>query len=302
MKTLHKRLTTATLAALMAASISACGSKKPASDATVAITPEMNHSDVLDSIESAGKENAKADVGEYVTPAEADFTWEEVDGGVSVTGYSGEARAIIIPAQLGGKDVVSIGKKTFAKSALTGIKLPDTVHTVGEQAFWASTSLKEFEPGSGLKVIDKKAVMLCPALSKITLNEGLTEIRESAFSGSGSLQEVTLPSTLTVLEPGAFYGTGISEITIPGSVKVIGYQAFQDSKNLKTVVVEEGVEEIEHTAFQICEKLERVDLPASVKKYGSSVFANSPNAVLYAPAGSAAEAYAEERGYKFEAK
>ncbi len=302
MKTLHKRLTTATLAALMAASISACGSKKPASDATVAITPEMNHSDVLDSLESVGKENAKADVGEYVTPAEADFTWEEVDGGVSVTGYSGEARAIIIPAQLGGKDVVSIGKKTFAKSALTGIKLPDTVHTVGEEAFWVSTSLKEFEAGSGLKVIDKKAFMLCAALSKVTLNEGLTEIRNEAFSAGSSIQEISLPSTLTVLGRGAFYRNGMTEVVIPGSVKVIGEQAFQDSKNLKTVVVEEGVEIIEKKAFASCDNLATVDLPASVQEYGYSVFGYPPKAVLRAPAGSAAEAYAQEKEFKFEAK
>ena len=49
------------------------------------------------------QENSKVSVGEYVIPKEKDFTWENVEGGVAITGYTGVHKTIKIPEKLNGK-------------------------------------------------------------------------------------------------------------------------------------------------------------------------------------------------------
>lgn len=66
------------------------------------------------------------------TPAPADqFTYTTADGGVTITGYTGEATTVMVPDTLEGRPVVTVGKDTFAdNTTLTALSLPATVTTV----------------------------------------------------------------------------------------------------------------------------------------------------------------------------
>lgn len=78
----------------------------------------------------------------------------------------------------------------------------------------------------------------------------------------------------------------VTTLTIPGEiagVKVnIGRFAFEKSPYLKTVIIENGVEEIAEGAFYECKELATVFIPDSVKKVGSRVFEGCDN-LNYAP-------------------
>lgn len=61
------------------------------------------------------------------------------------------------------------------------------------------------------------------------------------------------------------------EITIPVTINKrpvtrIGKDAFKGSKNIKTVIISNGVKEISSSAFQNCENLENVTVPATIKR------------------------------------
>ncbi len=64
----------------------------------------------------------------------------------------------------------------------------------------------------------------------------------------------------------------LEEITIPGSMKTITKEAFQECPNLRKVTIEEGVEEIGTAAFIACPKLKEISLPNSLKKIGDYAF------------------------------
>lgn len=66
--------------------------------------------------------------------------------------------------------------------------------------------------------------------------------------------------------------TQLTEIDLPNSIKVIGYQAFAFS-GLTEIDIPEGVLELGEGAFRQCQSLTNVTLPNSVQKIGSSVFA-----------------------------
>jgi hypothetical protein len=114
----------------------------------------------------------------------------------------------------------------------------------------------------------------CPTNAKVNLviPNKCTEIAQGAFANHEEIQNVTLPNNLTTINAGAFYDTGISSITIPGSVKNIGNQAFARCSNLKSVVLSEGVTEIGNMAFIQCTSLTSVTLPDSVTKVYDTPF------------------------------
>jgi hypothetical protein len=67
-------------------------------------------------------------------------------------------------------------------------------------------------------------------------------------------------------------------------------------------VIPEGVTTIGKSAFQFCNLLKRATLPASVKKIPMSVFKDCHRSLtICAPKRSAAQTYANNYGYKFEA-
>lgn len=98
---------------------------------------------------------------------------------------------------------------------------------------------------------------------------------------------------------------------IPGSVKVIREYAVSFNEDIDEVVIEDGVETIESTAFFGCDELKSVTVPKSVKtmdgcgigleykdedSYEESAI---DGFVLYGAKGSTAESYAKENNLKF---
>ena len=78
--------------------------------------------------------------------------------------------------------LTEIGENAFNGSSLVSVSLPNSLNTIGVQAFYN-----------------------CNKLEDVTLPEGLNSIGYSAFEGCSSLKEVTLPSTLTEIGASAFY-------------------------------------------------------------------------------------------------
>lgn len=64
---------------------------------------------------------------------------------------------------------------------------------------------------------------------------------------------------------------------IPKCIKVIGTNAFEPDYYLKDIILHEGIEELEGTAFANCKKLEKIVLPNSLKMIPSWAFAGCNN-------------------------
>lgn len=278
-------------------SMSACNSKTPEDEND--LKNEMEN--VQNQMAEVAEENSQKKVGEYVTPSESDFTWEPVENGVAITAYTGSATAVIIPDTLGGKNVVEIRNGSFSQTEVLGIQLPNTLTTVTEKAFFYCTTLVEVYFSDSVQQIAGHAFEGCIALSSIHLNAGLKNIGESAFANCPSLQQIALNDSLEKIEIGAFCMSGLTNIVIPSSVKTIGVQAFTTCENLVKVEMEAGVSSIEECAFEACPNLQEAILPASVTEIGLRAFNQCEKLTIYAPAGSAAEAYATEDEIPFEA-
>lgn len=147
------------------------------------------------------------------TPA-SEFEYEDVEGGVAITGYNGKAEIVVIPEKINGKDVVEIGKKAFANNInIKAVKVTGAVEKIEEQAFSTCTELEILLTGSSLKIIEKYAFLGCANLKCIELNEGLETMGYGCFSMLPLIDEIYIPSTTkNFLAP--FIGTHNNVITI----------------------------------------------------------------------------------------
>lgn len=88
------------------------------------------------------------------------------------------------------------------------------------------------------------------------------------------LTSIVLPKTIAHLRPKAFTGCAktLRSITIPGNVKFIGEQAFEDCEALTSVVLEDGVLAIGDMAFSGCKNLTSIKLSNALLFIGSCAF------------------------------
>jgi hypothetical protein len=177
------------------------------------------------------------------------------DNTVTITGYKGAAKDIVIPDKLFNMPLEGISAFAFANKGLTSVKLP--------------TSLSRIETG----------VFGGNKLTSVELPAALAYIGDRAFYGN-SIAAVKIPDTVTHIGHGAFQSNKITEAVIPASVKVIGSFAFAEN-NMTKLTLNRGIAVIGANAFANC-RLTSVEIPDSVMYIGGEAFKNAYSTALAA--------------------
>ena len=100
----------------------------------------------------------------------------------------------------------------------------------------------------------------------------------------------------------------ISFIEIPENITKIEKGAFAYCKNLRKVVIHDGVKSIASDVFRYCDRLRDVEIPKSVSRIGKDAFyecnfyGGNGAFTIHAPAGSYAEQYAKKNNIPFVAE
>jgi hypothetical protein len=110
----------------------------------------------------------------------------------------------------------------------------------------------------------------------LVLPAGLQKIGRNAFSSSYSLASVSIPGSVAVIGEEAF--SGCSRLTTvnfqEGRLAVIGNHAFYNCSALARVIMPPGLSVIMDNAFDSCRNLVSVTIPDSVVAIGSQTFNN----------------------------
>ena len=104
----------------------------------------------------------------------------------------------------------------------------------------------------------------------------------SIMDYKGSSENVAIPDNFDgfpVVSIGekAFQEKDVVSVTIPDSVTLIDYSAFNSCSKLKSVVIGKSVETISESAFSYCKSLEKIVIPDSVKIIRESAFYGCEN-------------------------
>lgn len=129
----------------------------------------------------------------------------------------------------------------------TNFTIPDTVTTIGDNAFYG-----------------------CNKLIGITIPDSVTSIGSYAFSNCDLLKSITFGNGVKTIGNGAFADCDmITNINIPASVTTVGEKAFYFCKSLKTITVPAGVTSIGSRAFTSCAALTSIEVATGNANYKS---------------------------------
>ncbi|CRH91953.1 Uncharacterised protein [Chlamydia trachomatis] len=129
----------------------------------------------------------------------------------------------------------------------------------------------------------------------------VTEISKYTFANNQSPKAIRLGKNVKKVMFGAFGTNDTIEIVVAEGLEVIENSAFIESKKLKVLKLNEGLKEIQELGLSGLESLTELEIPSTVEKYGKSIllFSNE-NLVVKGKAGSIAEKIAKDNNVKFE--
>lgn len=101
--------------------------------------------------------------------------------------------------------ITSIEESAFYNSSVTSIQIPNSVSSLGDDAFAACRQLKTvtFEAGIALASIPKRCFNYCDSLSTIAIPSGVTSLFLAAFENSG-VTSIVLPASLVLVDNSSF--------------------------------------------------------------------------------------------------
>ncbi len=203
------------------------------------------------------------------------YTYSVSDGEATITdcdkSISGD---IIIPSELGGYPVTTIGSSAFYYCRkITSIKIPKSVKVIEARAFSYCTDAISIDIPYGVTSIGEEAFRYCTGLKSVTLPGSLTRVSKGAFGLCENLISVTISNNISIIEGHAFTNCyNLKSLKIGKDVEYIGERAFYRSENIEFIEIPDGVTSIGYEAFARCEKLQRITLPYTLKEIGNRAF------------------------------
>ena len=205
-----------------------------------------------------------------------------------------------------------LGSAFGGRRSLTSITIPDSITSIGSDAFWGCSGLKDvyiediaawcninFEDydsnplyyagklylngelvtdlviPEGVTTISECAFYNCESLTSVKIPDGVTTIEGYAFCNCSSLESVTIPDSVTSIGSHAFeccFWNNLGSVKIGGGITSIGEYAFKNCYGLTSVTIPDSVTSIGDYAFYYCYGLTSVTIPDSVTRIGEYAF------------------------------
>lgn len=237
------------------------------------------------------------------------YSIDSLKSTAQITGYTGSAHTLSIPADISGYKVTSLKAEAFKnKVTILSVTIPDSVTAIGSECFSGCTLLGTVTLGKGISAIGSRAFENCKLLTDITIPATTTVIGAGTFYGCTSLAKVPVAdgnpvfqskdgvlfdklgsklilypaahsgSTYNVtgvqeIEDYAFYGSKyLTTVEVASSVTTFGKGVFKDSAALTSVAFDGSVKKIEDEMFSGCKKLNSLKLPTTIVSIGESAF------------------------------
>lgn len=240
------------------------------------------------------------------TKDDGTIKYKSVKGGYEVVGLVDKnAENIVIPESFNGKAVVGIAREAFRGSSVKGVSIPESVKSIGLNAFefclsltrvelvspdsLADASLENFysSPFSngaelyvgGSKVTDISfggerigdyAYAGCSSIKNVTLN-GVKRIGVGSFKDCASIISVDFGNALESISSNAFSGNSLVSVSLPESCGSIGHSAFSYNAKLEGVSLPTAITMIPDRAFSNCTALVKINID-NVEEIGAYAF------------------------------
>ncbi|QKX37165.1 leucine-rich repeat domain-containing protein [Metamycoplasma hominis] len=199
-----------------------------------------------------------------------------------ITKFIGNDSKVTIPGKYQGKNITEIGNGAFSNSFIHSVSITGSIKEIGERAFLGCRNLKEVILNEGLEKIGVRA-FLNTKIESITIPNSVKEIDSLAFdflkishiSINLNNKNFEIKDNFFIDKNNkkilAYLDKKTTKVTIPSSIKEIDESAFLGCRNLKEVILNEGLEKIRAGAF-FNTNIKSITIPDSVKEIDGWAF------------------------------
>lgn len=169
------------------------------------------------------------------------FSYEEVVGGISITGYNIEGGTdVVIPSQIDGKTVVAIADKAFTTRGV--------IPTLTAYNNDYKVSLLSYNSNNNYVI---KSLAFAPieglGITSLVIPNTVTSIGRHAFEGN-NLINVEIPSSITAIGNYAFADNKITLVKFPSTLITLGCDVFEGNP-----IMEDGSYSFPSNVTEVCE-------------------------------------------------
>ena len=187
---------------------------------------------------------------------------------------------------------------------LTFLTIPESVTSIGYEAFDDCSSLTSVTIGNSVTSIGSSAFRDCSSVTSLTLGNNLTTIGSYAFSGLYALTSVTqkAPSieaycqgqvskllydsvslnddAIRTIE---INGEEVTDWVIPSSITKIEDYTFYNCPSITSVALPNTITSIGESAFENCTSIAAITIPNKVTRIGARAFSKCPMTDIIIP-------------------
>ncbi|MDO5015514.1 MAG: leucine-rich repeat domain-containing protein [Eubacteriales bacterium] len=251
---------------------------------------------------------ARVALAEDEFPQYGDFSFDEENG--RIVKYLGDATDVVIPEELNGTPVVSIGAEAFSYNDISSIVFPESLKIIESWSI-SNCGIRKVSLPGGLERIEDGA-FYGNELTELEIPASVQKVGYQAFAGNllktltfGGVEEAT--SSLTLIDGSAFSDNELTDLVLPASLQVLGDYAFRnnqlqsvefksdypytlldikgsafESNQLTSLYLPDSVRYIEYDAFRD-NQLTEVHFPRFLSGLGSGAFQDNDLKVVELP-------------------
>ena len=182
--------------------------------------------------------------------------------------------------------VTSIGDEAFKNNtSMVSVSIPDSVKSIGDSAFYGCTSLLGVVIPDSVEKTGRCAFQKCSKLASayLPVNEKFTYMNAYMFESCTSLKKIEIPDNVTGIDGAAFAECKeLSDVVLSKNLKTMGWQVFGNDNKLTEIEIPKSLEEcryyrnndsIDGGTFDNCANLKTVTFEDGTTEIAEGLFA-----------------------------
>ena len=162
----------------------------------------------------------------------SDRTCQVGNGSVAAisTDYEGN---VTIPSIVNGYKVIGLGNRSFRRTNINSVTIPNEIEVIGTEAFEQCSQLTSVVVPYGVKTIGDEAFKTCTSLEMVEIAGSVTNIYSEVFKNCSNLQTVVLNNGIKKLGSSMFENCScLISVDLPNSLDYIGWGSFCNCSSL----------------------------------------------------------------------